>query len=193
MTKWFTADLHLGHKNIIDHCDRPFTRLDGQPDVDLMDLRLGENWDKVVKPGDLVYILGDISFDTDRAIQWLKARPGQKFVVWGNHDPNRERDRMHLVKEAGILKAADIMETKLSDGVTAVMCHYPMLRWNKAHFGSWMLHGHTHGRVEYPYPMRAMDVGVDKWNYSPVSETVLRGNMTAVTALRHHYYGRNVK
>jgi hypothetical protein len=24
MTTWFTADLHLGHRNIISYCDRPF-------------------------------------------------------------------------------------------------------------------------------------------------------------------------
>ena len=24
MTIWFTADLHLGHQNIIRYCDRPF-------------------------------------------------------------------------------------------------------------------------------------------------------------------------
>lgn len=28
MATWFTADLHLGHRNIIDYCDRPFADVD---------------------------------------------------------------------------------------------------------------------------------------------------------------------
>ena len=42
MATWFTADLHLGHRNIIDYCDRPFT------DVDVMNRALVDNWNEVV-------------------------------------------------------------------------------------------------------------------------------------------------
>jgi len=46
MTTWFTADLHLGHRNIIEYCNRPFA------DVDEMNRALIANWNQVV--GDFV-------------------------------------------------------------------------------------------------------------------------------------------
>jgi len=36
MATWFTADLHLGHRNIIDYCDPPFA------DVEAMNRALSD-------------------------------------------------------------------------------------------------------------------------------------------------------
>ena len=43
----FVSDLHLGHKNIVDLCNRPFK------DVDEMDSALIEKWNRKVKKNDL--------------------------------------------------------------------------------------------------------------------------------------------
>ena len=53
---YFTADLHLGHANIIRHCGRPFAS------VEDMDRCLIDNWNRRVRPEDTVYILGDLMF-----------------------------------------------------------------------------------------------------------------------------------
>ena len=67
--------------------------------------------------------------------------------------------------------------------------HYPILEWNGAFRGSWMLHGHTHGNLQYPESLldkKIIDVGVDCWNQYPVSfEELLevmknRVNLTSV-------------
>jgi calcineurin-like phosphoesterase family protein len=195
MSKFFSADLHLGHKNIIDFCDRPFTTLDGHPDTDAMFKMFVRNFNAVMKPGDELYILGDLAFDWKMAREFLRAVPGQKFMIWGNHDPKRNADRDQLADLIQVGK--DIMETGLSDGTKVVMCHYPMLRWNKGHFGSVMLHGHTHGGCTYPYPMRILDVGVDSvagvnrtdhQKYFPWSERQIIECMRDVPQLKHHYY-----
>lgn len=49
---YFTSDLHLGHKNIIEYEDRPWQTVE--------DITIGliKNWNEVVKPNDEVYILG---------------------------------------------------------------------------------------------------------------------------------------
>lgn len=55
---YFTSDLHLGHKNIIKLCDRPFASLEE------MDETLIANWNQVVTNGDTIYIVGDLMFRT---------------------------------------------------------------------------------------------------------------------------------
>ena len=52
---FFTADLHLGHENIIKQCQRPFNN------VEQMDKELIKNWNSVVNENDEVYILGDFN------------------------------------------------------------------------------------------------------------------------------------
>lgn len=53
---FLTSDTHLGHKNIITYCHRPFK------DTYLMNKAITENWNSVVKPEDTVYHLGDFAF-----------------------------------------------------------------------------------------------------------------------------------
>jgi calcineurin-like phosphoesterase family protein len=42
-----------------------------------------------------------------------------------------------------------------------------MRSWDKSHYASWCLFGHHHGLLE-PYGL-SFDVGVDCWNFFPVS------------------------
>ena len=53
------------------------------------------------------------------------------------------------------------------DGVFLVLCHYPFRRWRRIDKGSFDLHGHCHGRLA-PQP-RQVDVGVDVWDFRPVT------------------------
>lgn len=48
---YFTSDLHLGHKNILRLCDRPFASIEEMDDV-LMD-----NWNRKIHRDDTVYII----------------------------------------------------------------------------------------------------------------------------------------
>ena len=81
MTTWFTADLHLGHRNIIDYCNRPFR------DVEAMNNALVENWNESIAADDTVWIVGDFALgkiaDT---LPMVGALHGNKILVAGNHD-----------------------------------------------------------------------------------------------------------
>ena len=48
-----------------------------------------------------------------------------------------------------------------------VLCHYAMRVWDGSHYNSWMLYAHSHGKLESQG--KSFDVGVDCWNYVPVS------------------------
>ena len=48
-----------------------------------------------------------------------------------------------------------------------VLCHYSMRVWDRSHYGSWHLYGHSHGNL--PPLKNSLDVSVDCWGYRPVS------------------------
>ncbi|KKL95432.1 hypothetical protein LCGC14_1854620, partial [marine sediment metagenome] len=47
------------------------------------------------------------------------------------------------------------------------LCHYAMRVWDKSHFNSWQLYGHSHGTLNGIG--KQYDVGVDANNFLPVS------------------------
>ncbi len=92
MRYFFTADLHLGHKNIITYCHRPFKSLDQ------MNQTLIARWNSRVKPEDIVFVIGDFCFrnSSDKrgegirmsANQWESCLHGKIIHIKGNHDKN---------------------------------------------------------------------------------------------------------
>lgn len=149
MGTFFTSDTHFGHANIIEYSKRPYK------DVKEMDEALVKNWNETVSPTDTVYHLGDVIFSKDHSI--LKRLNGTINFLYGNHD------------KGASWAALDYEEIKYK-GVLFVLCHYPLLTWNKARRGSIHLHGHCHGTVNHlNTDLRRFDVGVDVYNYRPVS------------------------
>lgn len=155
MTTFFTADLHLGHANIIGLCKRPFA------DVREMDKQIVDRWNSVVQPEDVVWVLGDFAFRNERAAEnYLKVLNGTKHLVIGNHD---SEGTMTAPGWASIQPYAEIAEASRK----IVLCHYPMRVWNGSHRDSWMLYGHVHGRLK---PARnTLDVGADANDFTPLS------------------------
>lgn len=82
---WFTADLHLRHDKILE-----LEPGRGFKDVMEMEKAYLDWWNKVIAPGDIVYVVGDFAFVTsknrDELAAWLKAANGTKILVRGNHD-----------------------------------------------------------------------------------------------------------
>ena len=172
---WFTSDLHFGHRNIIQFCNRPFKS------VEEMDETLIENWNSVVKPNDLVFNLGDFAFAPNwRWVELLGRLNGTHILILGNHDisrwPGDSTMRLfHRVEHQMLLKI---------DGRLVYLNHYPFL----CYAGTYrlpsdavlQLHGHVHSgpnsngkgkddmrlALRFPYQY---DVGVDNNNFMPVS------------------------
>jgi calcineurin-like phosphoesterase family protein len=76
MRYWLIADTHWGHSMIQKHCRRP-------ADVDS---RICTNWNRLIKPEDMVIHLGDVAFSFVNLKKFLDGLNGVKILVCGNHD-----------------------------------------------------------------------------------------------------------
>lgn len=114
MALFFTADLHLGHANIMLHCGRPFAT------VEEMDAKIIGNWNAVVRPEDTVYVLGD--FARGDAAPYLRRLMGRVVLVRGNHDLPK------CLKFAQFAETHELLELKNKPrkGMSIVLCHYPL-------------------------------------------------------------------
>lgn len=151
---WFTADTHFGHANIIKYSNRPFKTVDEMNNV------LIENINQVVKDNDILYHLGDWSFDTGEEYRH-KVKCKNIILILGNHD---KRLKKSLFKEVHPHRIEIVVNEQ-----SIVLDHYAMKVWNKSHHGAWHLYGHSHGSLPDDPNSLSFDVGVDCWNYWPIS------------------------
>lgn len=180
MTTFFTADTHFGHKNIIQHCRRPFS------DVDNMTRLLVQNWNEVVTDDDTVYHLGDISFlNRAKTADIVTQLNGTIHLVRGNHDGAKGTFYEDLFESVSEFKTIKV------DGQSIVLCHYALKVWNNSHHGAWNLHGHSHGNLEDDPHALQWDVGVDSNHYYPVSFETLQVIMANKTYKPVDHHGRD--
>lgn len=82
--KYFIADTHFNHENIIKYCNRPFKNSKE------MNEYIANKWNSVVTKGDIVYHLGDVGFGSTEELKELVGRlNGTKILIRGNHDYKR--------------------------------------------------------------------------------------------------------
>jgi calcineurin-like phosphoesterase family protein len=149
---WFTADLHAQHPKMVDICNRPTTREEQD------EWLLKEVFNKHVQKNEEVYILGDVSLGKRQdAEKWVARMNGNKHLILGNHDKNVA----HLGNWCEITQIKDFTFSRFGVNIHIVLCHYPMLSWNRRIHGSWHLFGHEHcrniGHVGFSF-----DVGIDR-------------------------------
>lgn len=161
MTLFFTSDTHFGDMRILRIDKRPFRSLDEH------DAALIANWNATVGPDDTVWHLGDFALGpSDEAVAALLERlNGTKHLIIGNNDG------------PGTLKAPGWATTghyaEIRDGDTGlVLCHYAFRTWNAMARGTLNLHGHSHGLLKTA--PKQYDVGVDVWDFRPVTLEQIR-------------------
>ena len=124
-------------------------------------------WNMTVKKEDHVYILGDVSFgSTEETRKLLERLRGHKHLVVGNHDKSCKGlenyfESVSQIKEFPIKKHQyDFLE----ENIYLVLCHFPMVAWNRRLHGAFMVHGHTHGSIDeinkQSHELR-VDIGLD--------------------------------
>jgi len=162
MARWWTSDTHFGHSRIIQYCNRPFANHEE------MDEEILKRFNEVIKPGDELYHLGDLSwssYDLNKFFSRLNTK--QVHLIYGNHDTKK-------TKHPNIVSYSDIKSVTI-DGQTMILCHYPMRSWKNQSHGSFQLYGHCHGTLSGIG--RQMDIGVDTNNFYPYSFEQIRDTL----------------
>lgn len=152
---WLSSDWHYAHSNIVRYAERPFK------DVDEMNEALIVNYNSLVSDKDIVFFLGDIAFGGDNVQMILGRMKGNIHYILGNHD----KRYVDIIKRR-CTTVNDLLDIEI-DSIPITLCHYAMRVWNKSHFDSWNLVGHSHARLE---PIgKQWDVGVDNNGFKPLS------------------------
>ena len=96
------------------------------------------------------------------------AIPGRKHLVRGNHD---HKDTIKLPWSS----VQDLVEIKDQEQ-DLIVCHYPLLTWNKARYGAFHLFGHVHG--EFTGYRSALNVGLDCCDFRPLGLPEIKNRIT---------------
>jgi calcineurin-like phosphoesterase family protein len=195
MNTWFTSDHHFDHDKIILYCKRPFKNGTEQNE------EMIERWNEIVCPEDTVYHLGDFTLGGKNTflkfarrlngdIRFIPGGHDYQWLVKGfgydpidgltlvSHDLTAERGQMTLILPPMFSLP---IQCKGEKDLPLVMNHYPMMSWDRSHYGSPHLHGHVHnswknrhsdsGDTQLPPGQKKgvrINVSVDVWDFYPV-------------------------
>lgn len=163
MNYWFTSDYHLGHKNIIKYCNRPFKTLEQ------MNKTIIHNHNERVKSTDIVFFLGDFCFrntkggkegegELDRAEFYIKQLNGRFVFIRGNHDNSNS---LKTCIEGVVINLG---------GHNIYLVHNPEDYEPNIHLN---LVGHVHNKWKIKTLNNEknvlINVGVDVWNFYPIN------------------------
>lgn len=171
MATYFTADTHFGHHNIIRLSKRPFNS------ADEMDETMIKRWNSVVGPDDDIWHLGDFAFrHKNTCADYIFSRlNGNKRLIIGNHDSEQV---LALPWAQPPLFYNELALSENGHIEQIVLFHYGIRSWNGMFRKSIHLYGHSHGNL--PGCSRALDVGVDCWDYTPVSLKQIKARMATL-------------
>lgn len=159
---WIASDPHLFHDNILK-----FTGDDGElirpgfTDIAHMNAHILEKWNSRVKPGDIGYWLGDMTFGSNEAFKtlWPKFN-GSKRLILGNHDD------VLFLSSGGFFRKVSV-ERKFGEyGI--FLSHRPVHASGLEINGQTLfnVHGHIHEKPSPAGPYR--NVSVEAIDYTPI-------------------------
>lgn len=179
---FWTSDTHFSHSSIIKFCDRPYK------DVDEMNEKLIENWNKKVPQDGLVFHLGDFAWGGGYT-EWKRIRDqlnGKIILIKGNH----EMKNLSPKAEEELFELSTWQMLAEIEGRKVLMNHYPFLCYAGVYRDPkglvYNTFGHVHSgpnkkgqdipRLTNLFPTQ-YDVGVDNNNYEPISWYELNENI----------------
>lgn len=175
MQIYFTSDTHFSHYSMVVR--RGFGSIQEHDEF------LIQKWNSVVSPKDHIYHLGDVAFlSYEKTNRLLERLNGVKHLIYGNHDDRLMGNPTPQFKWKQHGAFVRWMRQKI------YLHHYACRVWRCSHYGAWHLYGHSHGSLYDSGETKSLDVGVDCWDYAPVSFDQLKEIMDKreILVVDHH-------
>ena len=135
---WFCSDLHLGHANMYKFTNYDGTKCRPWDNYEEAEEYMIQEFNKVLKPEDTLYCLGDVASKTDRASYFFNSLvPCRRILLMGNHD--NKIGFKFLSKYFNEIRGAYNLENY-------IMTHIPVSSGSKGRFRR-NLHGHCHSNI----------------------------------------------
>lgn len=175
----FTSDLHLDHRQVLQHDKRPFSTIEEHDQYIIDHCRPEPQFEGQHNE---LWILGDVAMSV-RALgclmEAIRPRWQKIHLIRGNHDDRiawRWREFFDSANEALYLRIDP--QTKL------YLSHYAHRVWRNSHHGSLHVHGHSHGAL--PPLGRSIDACVILHDYRPISEMRISERVKDASPINHH-------
>jgi len=164
--RFWTADWHFFHKNIIKYCNRPFKHEKHMRNAII------NNFNETVGKNDTTFVVGDVAMLGGS--QWERLRGviqklnGSKHLIYGNHDEFRWQKYVDI----GFTTVHSALWLE-EDGLNLVMAHDPAV-YCTLNPDTIFLHAHIHTLYKSLQKERVVNVGVDMWDFKPVNIKQIR-------------------
>lgn len=158
-TFWFISDTHFFDRNILTFLRKDGSLLrSGFNSIEEMNELIVENWNKVVKPEDRVYHLGDVAF-SKKDLEILNRLNGSKILIKGNHDTLELKEYIKYFK--------DIRAYKVISELGFIFSHIPIHPDGLKGRLGYNIHGHLHEKIYSD--KHYINISVEQTNYCPLS------------------------
>ena len=149
----YISDLHLSHNNMA--LRRGFVNFEEH------DRYIVKNWNNVVNKRDVVYILGDVTFEKSTPYILLNQLNGIKKIILGNHD--QPQHVPELLKYVNNVSSSKLI--KNGEYGNILLSHIPIHPQEFEYRLNYNIHGHVHTNT-YP-DKRYINVSAEVINYQP--------------------------
>jgi len=179
--RFFTSDLHLQDDRLNLYARDLMFKNSKEVDEYII-----KTWNEKISEKDLVIVVGDVSM-TKEGLDILKKLNGEKWLVKGNYDISIESggtakyDISDKILLKYFTKVVDNLEIEI-DNEKIYINHFP----TNAKLNQMNIVGHIHGTWKVQRNM--INVGVDAWHFSPVSEDLIKFQINGI----RKFYDQNV-
>lgn len=182
---WLIGCTHFGHDAMYTFRRKNGEKVRPYQNAAEGDAVMVENWNRVVKPGDKVYVLGDVAFRPEH-LAVMNSLNGSKVLIKGNHD---DLQMSVYAKYFRDIRATHQLENEILSHIPL----HPQSLYRHKTGGYWLnIHAHLHSeavmegdegcpddlmRPHMSEDPRYFSVCVERIGYTPISIDEIRSRL----------------